>query len=160
MYRNYQPAVKGPEIARMEVNLIRLAQARHGHVNLQYLGIFHTSHSHVNLQCLGIFHTSHSHVNLQYLRIFHTSSSSSSWWSLGLEDDIICASYLWVREWLCRPILDLQSRAQSEHWKFAFVAGIQAAKWRRSLAFHTSQSCQPSVPRNLPHLTVMSTFST
>ena len=62
------------------------------------------------------------------------SSSSSSWWSLGLEDDIICASYLWVREWLCRPILDLQSRAQSGHWKFAFVAGIQAAKWRRSLA--------------------------
>ena len=52
----------------------------------------------------------------------------------GLEDDIICASYLWVREWLCRPILDLQSRAQSGHWKFAFVAGIQAAKWRRSLA--------------------------
>ena len=60
--------------------------------------------------------------------------SSSSWWSLGLEDDIICASDLWVREWLCRPILDLQSRAQSGHWKFAFVAGIQAAKWRRSLA--------------------------
>ena len=57
-----------------------------------------------------------------------------SWWSLGLEDDIICASYLWVREWLCRPILDLQSRAHSGHWKFAFVAGIQAAKWRRSLA--------------------------
>ena len=61
-------------------------------------------------------------------------ASSSSWWSLGLEDDIICASYLCVREWLCRPILDLQSRAQSGHWKFAFVAGIQAAKWRRSLA--------------------------
>ena len=61
-------------------------------------------------------------------------TSSSSWWSLGLEDDIICASYLWVREWLCRPILDLQSRAQSGHWKFAFIAGIQAAKWRRSLA--------------------------
>ena len=60
--------------------------------------------------------------------------SSYSWWSLGLEDDIICASYLWVREWLCRPILDLQSRAQSGHWKFAFVAGIEAAKWRRSLA--------------------------
>ena len=59
---------------------------------------------------------------------------SSSWWSLGLEDDIICASYLWVREWLCRPILDLQSRAQSGHWNFAFVAGIEAAKWRRSLA--------------------------
>ena len=57
-----------------------------------------------------------------------------SWWSLSLEDDIICASYLWVREWLCRPILDLQSRVQSGHWKFAFVAGIQAAKWRRSLA--------------------------
>ena len=56
---------------------------------------------------------------------------SSSWWSLGLEDDIFCASYLWVREWLCRPILDLQSRVQSGHWKFAFVAGIQAAKWRR-----------------------------
>ena len=50
------------------------------------------------------------------------TSSSSSWWSLGLEDDIICASYLWVREWLCRPILDLQSRVQSGHWKFAFVA--------------------------------------
>ena len=63
-----------------------------------------------------------------------SSSSSSSWSSLGLEDDIICASYLWVREWLCRPILDLQSRAQSGHWKFAFVTGIEAAKWRRSLA--------------------------
>ena len=60
--------------------------------------------------------------------------SSYSWWSLGLEDDIICAFYLWVREWLCRPILDLQSRAQSGHWKFAFVAEIEAAKWRRSLA--------------------------
>ena len=59
---------------------------------------------------------------------------TSSWWSLGLQDDIICASYLWVREWLCRPILDLQSHAQSGHWKFAFVAGIEAAKWRRSLA--------------------------
>ena len=58
----------------------------------------------------------------------------SSWWSLGLEDDIICASYLWVREWFCRPILDLQSCAQSGQWKFAFVAGIEAAKWRRSLA--------------------------
>ena len=66
--------------------------------------------------------------------LHYTTSSSSSWWSLGLEDDIICASYLWVREWLCRPILDLQSRAQSGHWKFAFVAGIQAAKWWRSLA--------------------------
>ena len=62
----------------------------------------------------------------------YNHSSSSSWWSLGLEDDIICASYLWVREWLCKPILDLQSRAQSGHWKFAFVAGIEAAKWRRS----------------------------
>ena len=41
-----------------------------------------------------------------------------SWWSIGLEDDITCASYLWVREWLCRPILDLQSRAQSGHWKY------------------------------------------
>ena len=39
----------------------------------------------------------------------------SSWWSLGLEDDIICAFYLWVREWLCRPILDLQSHAQTGH---------------------------------------------
>ena len=47
-------------------------------------------------------------------------ASSSSWWSIGLEDDIISASYLWVRQWLCRPILDLQSRAQSGHWKFAF----------------------------------------
>ena len=63
-----------------------------------------------------------------------SSSSSSSWWSLGLGDGIICASYLWVREWLCRPILDLQSRAQSGHWKFAVVSGIEAAKWRRSLA--------------------------
>ena len=62
------------------------------------------------------------------------NASWSSWWSLGLEDDIICASYMWVREWLCRPVLELQSRAQSGHWKFAFVAGIQAAKWRRSLA--------------------------
>ena len=61
-------------------------------------------------------------------------SKLCSWWSLGLEGDIICASYLWVREWLCRPILDLQSRTQSGHWKFAFVAGIQAAKWQRSLA--------------------------
>ena len=42
--------------------------------------------------------------------------------------------YLWVWEWLCRPILDLQSRAQSGHWKFAAVAGIEAAKWRCSLA--------------------------
>ena len=66
--------------------------------------------------------------------ILEDIACKSSWWSLGLEDDIICASYLWVREWLCRPILDLQSRAQSGHWKFAFVAGIQAAKWRRSLA--------------------------
>ena len=57
----------------------------------------------------------------------------SSWWSLGLEDDIICASYLWVREWLY-PILDLHIRAQSGHWKLAFVAGIEAAKWRRSQA--------------------------
>ena len=57
-----------------------------------------------------------------------------SWWSLDLEDDVICASYLWIREWLCRPILDLQSREQAGHWKFAFVAGIQAATWRRSLA--------------------------
>ena len=32
------------------------------------------------------------------------------------------------------PILDLQSRAQTGHWKFAFVTGIEAAKWRRSLA--------------------------
>ena len=32
------------------------------------------------------------------------------------------------------PILDLQSRAQTRHWKFAFVAGIEAANWRRSLA--------------------------
>ena len=46
----------------------------------------------------------------------------------------ICASYLWVWERLCRSILDLQSRAQTGHWKFAFVAGIEAAKWRRSLA--------------------------
>ena len=50
---------------------------------------------------------------------------SSSWWSLGLEDDIICASYLCVREWLCRPILDLQSRAQSGHWKLSFVTGYR-----------------------------------
>ena len=61
-------------------------------------------------------------------------NTSSSWWSLGLEDDIICASYLWVREWLCRLILDLQSCAQSGHWKFPFVTEIEAAKWRRSLA--------------------------
>ena len=66
--------------------------------------------------------------------IYSRDPLSSSWWSLGLEDDIICASYLWVREWLCRPILDLQSRAQSGHWNFAFVAGTEAAKWRRSLA--------------------------
>ena len=42
--------------------------------------------------------------------------------------------YLWVREGLCRPILDLQTRAQTGHWKFAAVTGIDAAKWRRSLA--------------------------
>ena len=73
-----------------------------------------------------------------------SSSSSLSWWSLGLEDDIICASYLWVREWLCRPIQDLQSRAQSGHWKVAFVAGIEAAKWRRSLADCTWWRCSSS----------------
>ena len=42
--------------------------------------------------------------------------------------------YLRTREWLYRPILDLQSCAQTGHWKFAMVAGIEAAKWWRSLA--------------------------
>ena len=54
--------------------------------------------------------------------------------------------YLWIREQLCRSILDLQSHAQAGHWEFAVVAGIEAAKWRRSLAHYVwwrrSSSCE------------------
>ena len=60
--------------------------------------------------------------------------------------------YLWIQEWLWRPILDLQNRAQTGHWKLV-VAGTEAAKWRCSLAdiawYDSMSNC---LNRSLPEI--------
>ena len=69
--------------------------------------------------------SAHSGNSLTYCGCNHFDQSSIM---VVLEDDIVPLSVG------MGVILDLQSRAQTGHWKFAVDAWTEAAKWRRSLA--------------------------